>query len=260
MPKTMSAQEPFALDLNGTAVRGTLHLPPRDPDDPSTPGVVLLCLGPPSRSDEIPALVDDLRTALLEADVAVAEVDADGSERLASTVDRAAAALHALSVRADLDVHRIGVLGYSLGTITAACLAGRSDQIARLALLAPVSTELLADRLADDDAAAVAADLGAAEVDGDFFAGLEQLEPARDLTRYDRPTLIMHGAADRALPVAASEHYRDALRASGRQAEHLLVGLGNHALGDGAVRRASAVAVARFFAATPNAETTANGT
>jgi dienelactone hydrolase len=245
----MSAHESFALELNGTAVRGTLHLPPapatRGEAAPPKPGVVILCLGP---GKDTGALADDLLKALLKASLAVATFDSEPhEEHLGEAADRASAALHALAARDDVDLRRFGVLGHSLGAITAASLAGRSDMIRRLVLLAPVSRELLAERLATADAASVAADLGAAQVGATYFNGLDKLDSVRDSTRFDRPTLILQGAADRALPVESSNTYRDAILDAGHQVEHLLVGLGDHDFSDAAIRRACAARVARFF-------------
>ena len=122
----MSATETFDLELNGTAVRGSLHVPPkpRNEADHVKPGVVIVCLGPSPASEEVRALGDDLTQALTGQGLAVATFDGDRSDAwLIDSADRASAALHALAARDDLDLRRFGVLGHSLGGIPAASLA-----------------------------------------------------------------------------------------------------------------------------------------
>ena len=173
-----------------------------------------------------------------------------GARLAVESVDDAAAIFHGLSVRDELDLNRIGVLGHSVGGITASCLARRTDQIHRICLLAPITAHEVAARLNGDgngnDEAAT--QLGNSPVPPGYFAGLDALRPTEDLTATDRPTLILHGAADRIAQPELSLAYRDAVAAAGHQVEHVLVGRGDHVFASPAARTACMEKVTRFFA------------
>ncbi len=249
----MARQQDFSVELEGTAVRGRLDLPePRQ--EPRAFPTVLLCHGLPSLSPEAGRLHGQLTDALVGAGLAVASI-AEGSTgspgtRLAvESVDDAAAVFHGLAVREELDLNHIGVLGHSLGAIVAACLAKRTDQIDRICLLAPVTPDHVAARLAIESAADVAARLGGDTVPPGFFDGLEALTPAQDLAAFDRPTLIVHGAADRAVPPTSSTQYRDAILAAGHEVQHVLVAMGDRDFSNETARAACLDRVSQFFAA-----------
>jgi pimeloyl-ACP methyl ester carboxylesterase len=183
------------------------------------------------------------------ASIAEGSTGSPGTRLAVESVDDAAAVFHGLAVREDLDLDHIGVLGHSLGAIVVACLARRTDQIDRVCLLAPVSADHVASRLAVESAADVATRLGGGSVPPGFFDGLETLTPAEDLAAYDRPTLIMHGAADRAVPPTSSTQYRDAILAAGHDVQHVLVAMGDRDFANETARAACLDRVSRFFAA-----------
>ena len=145
----MGRRQPFAVEIAGSAVSGALHWPPEHPEGESA-AVVLLCHGLPTAGKRTGALFGRITESLTEAGLAVAEYSArranlpDGSnhQRLAvETIDDASAVFRWLVLRDELDLTRVGVLGFSLGAIVAAGLAQRTDQLARLCLLAPVTAE-----------------------------------------------------------------------------------------------------------------------
>jgi pimeloyl-ACP methyl ester carboxylesterase len=173
------------------------------------------------------------------------------------SVDDAAAIFHGLALRKELDLHRIGVLGQGLGGIVVSCLARRTDQIARLCLLAPVTTGEVLSRLGTESEEELAQRLGAPVIPPGFFDGLDSLTPAVDLVTHDRPTLIVHGAADRIVPPESSLAYRDAIASAGRQVEHVLVAMGDHVFSNVSARAACLKQLTSFFAAAGRTEAAA---
>ncbi|MHC4803714.1 MAG: alpha/beta hydrolase family protein [Planctomycetota bacterium] len=258
----MARQQDFAVELEGTSVHGRLDLPEPHQEQRPFP-TVLLCHGLPSLSPGARRLHGQLTDALVEAGLVVASI-AEGSAgspgtRLAvESVDDAAAVFHGLAVREELDLDHIGVLGHSLGAIVAACLAKRTDQIDRLCLLAPVTADHVAGRLAVESAADLTARLGGGSVPPGFFDGLEALTPEEDVAAYDRPTLILHGAADSAVPPASSARYRDAILAAGHRVAHMRVAMGDRDLSNETARAACLDQIVRFFAAAPKTQSAAS--
>ncbi len=249
----MPRREEFTVELDSTPVRGRLDLP----DEQNCQGPlasVLLCSGLPAVGARTGELYDQLIDALVAAGLAVATIT-DGSisspdAKLAvESVDDAAAVFHGLSVRDELDLNRISILAHSVGGITASCLARRTDQIHRICLLAPITAHEVASRLNGDTLDALATRLGGDGVPSGYFDGIEALRPTEDLAATDRPTLIMHGAADRVAQPELSLAYRDAVASAGHQVEHVLVGRGDHLFANTAARSACMDKVTRFFAA-----------
>jgi len=248
----MPRREEFTVELDSTPVRGRLDLP----DEQNCQGPlasVMLCTGLPAVGARTGELYDQLIDALVAAGLAVATIT-DGSisspdAKLAvESVDDAAAVFHGLSVRDELDLNRISILAHSVGGITASCLARRTDQIHRICLLAPITAHEVASRLNGDTDDALATRLGGDGVPSGYFDGIEALRPTEDLAVTDRPTLIMHGAADRVAQPELSLAYRDAVASAGHQVEHVLVGRGDHLFADSAARSACMEKVTQFFA------------
>ncbi|MHC4415817.1 MAG: alpha/beta hydrolase family protein [Planctomycetota bacterium] len=253
----MNRHEDLTVELNRASLRGTLDLPAPPKDNGPAP-VVLLCHGLPALSTNTGELLEEVSGALMEAGLAVAgfgpgAATASEAPGTARAVDEASAMLHALALRDDLDLNRIGVLGYSLGGIVAACLSKRTDQIARLCLLAPLTTDELAARLANESDNQVASRLGGTEVPSGFFDAWKALTPTDDLVAHDRPTLILHGAADRTVPPEESLKYRRAVEQAGHRVDHVLVARADHAFTRVPARTVCLDHLTRFFAAAPHA-------
>lgn len=249
----MARHEEFSVELEGPPVRARLALPEATGERRSW-GVVLLVHGAPGIGAESEDLFVRMTDALVDAGLAVVTIatgsaGAPGARLAVEGVDDAAAVLHGLALRDELDLDRIGVVGQSLGAIVVARLARRTDQIARVALVSPVTIAEVSARLGSETAGEVAVRLGASGAPPGYFDGLSTLTPAVDLTIHDRPTLILHGAADRVVPPEASFEYRDALEAAGRRVDHVLVALGDHVFSSVQSREACLDRLSRFFAA-----------
>ena len=248
----MARQEAFDVELDGTSVRCRLDFPVEDPkgDAPARP-VVLLCEGLPAnaRARELPGQIAD---ALVDAGVAVATIvrgsDAAAGALLAvEAIDDAAAVFHGLMLREDVDLRRVGILGHSVGCVVAACLARRTDQIAGLCLLAPCTAAHVAACAAEDADSEIASRMGAPEMLPEYFEGLDALHPVQDVAVYDRPTLIVHGAADRVAPLAIALEYRQSIEAAGHQVEFIQVALADHFFSSNPARSACLDELTGFF-------------
>ena len=248
----MPRHEEFTVELEPTSVRGRLDLPDtRGGQGPLAS--VMLCPGLPTVGAETRELYAQLIDALVAAGLAVATItegstSSPGAKLAVESVDDAAAVFHGLSVRDELDLNRISVLAHSVGGITASCLARRTDQIHRICLLAPITAHEIASRLNGETDDELATRLGGDHVPAGYFDGIDGLRPTEDLAATDRPTLIMHGAADRIAQPELSLAYRDAVASAGHQVEHVLVGHGDHLFANSAARGACMEKVTRFFA------------
>lgn len=255
----MPRQESFDVQLDGTAVRCRLDLPALDPKgDPKRLPTVMLCRGLPAQTARAAELPGQITEALVDAGMAVATIssgsDAAPGARLAvESIDDAAAVFHGLVVRDEVDINRVSVLGHSVGCIVAACLARRTDQIARLCLLSPITPAELGAKVAGDPEGETALQLGATEVPPGYFEGLDALTPFQDLATYDRPTLIVHGAADRLVSLASSLDYTRAVEAAGHNVDFIQVAMADHFYSSMAARAACLDQLARFFSAAEGA-------
>ncbi len=250
MPNMTTPQE-FSVELDGSPVVGRLHVPERIGGDRLLPAV-LLCTAWPRFDPEVEDLYGSIIDALVNGGLSVAvlvegSAGSRGSRLAVESIDDAAAILHGLATREELDLDRIGIVGHSLGAVVAACLARRSDRIARVCLVSPPTAESVAAR--GDGVNELTARLGRMDLPPGFFEGLDSLSPAEDLAAFDRPTLILHGAADRIVPPDESLVYRDAVRAAGHDLDYTLVARGDHFYTEPAARAACMEALTHFFAA-----------
>ncbi len=264
----MDRRRPFAVEISGSAVSGKLHWPHvRDEAGPAA--VVLLCDGLLDVNKKTEELCARIIESLTQAGLAVAEYSARRSDLAVGSnhqpsavemIDDASAVLRWLMLRDELDLTRVGVLGYSFGAIVAACLARRTDQIARLCLLAPVSAEAVLSATQRTDGSTLLTSLGLEDVAEGFFTDLGTLDPLHSAAVHDRPTLILHGAADEDVLPELSFAYSDAIELADHQAQHTLVAHADHFFEDDPSRTACLAQVSEFFAAMRNGSNSKNGT
>ena len=179
--------------------------------------------------------VDEITEGLLASGLAVASLDP--SPTIADHLDLAAEALAWIEDAESVDSERLGLLGCERGAIVAACLAGRTEAIRRLCLLTPMRPADAVGKPAKSRQARAMADPADAAV--------AEIDAAAEVARHARPTLIVHGAADKLVPIAAPIAYRDALRDQGVDFE--LVARGDHEMSNPAARTACVERIAGFF-------------
>ncbi|MHC5005030.1 MAG: alpha/beta hydrolase family protein [Planctomycetota bacterium] len=244
----MSEPEPFEIAVDGSTVTGRLQRPDRARDAPSA--TVLLCAPMPIERpiEVVDDLHEQLAEALLDAGIATATYrprPPSGSgngvgSRPQQGIDDASAVFRTLLQRPDVDRDRVGVLGYSTAALVAACLAGRTARfIAGLCFVAPGSVEGILQHAAADEQAPAPPE--------EFVAALRELDPIAAASAHDRPTLIVHGAADRVFPSEVAVAYQRRMQTAGHEARLVLIPRGGHAFSDVETRVACLEQVVGFF-------------
>lgn len=244
----MHEPEEFEISVGEERVRGTLRRPETAGENGPAP-IVLICADPPGSIGGPSTLLDEMMSALVDGGLAIAHFRGREGGKPAPTaadpVDDASAVFRHLLLDDDLDGGRIGLLGWRLGAIFAACLAGRTDQINRICLWSPITSGDLLSRIAK---AGVAAALLDADAAGEpFIASLAKVSPAEDLAVHDRPTLLLHGAADRVIPPSCARPFLKAAESAGRRFEQEMIALADHDLTSADIRAACLGRMRRFF-------------
>ena len=135
-----------------------------------------------------------------------------------------------LQAQPELDPHRIGVLGLSLGGLVAACVAGRDARVKSLALWAAlglVEEVTLLDEEYRQTAQQQLAERGFIDREGNlmgaaFIEGLTQMRPLEEVARYRGPALIIHGTRDEVVDPKNAPAYQEAI--PGRTELHIVEG------------------------------------
>jgi pimeloyl-ACP methyl ester carboxylesterase len=244
----MPEPQEFEIVVGEGRVRGTLQRPETAGEGGPAP-VVLICADPPGSLGGPATLMDEMAAALAAGGPAVAHFRGrevgEPAPTAADLVDDASTVFRHLLLDDDLDGGRIGLLGWRLGAIFAACLAGRTDQINRICLWSPITSGDLLSRIAKGDAGAGLLDIDAAGEP--FIDSLAKLMPAEDLAAHDRPTLLLHGAADRVIPPSCAAPFLEAADRAARRFEHELIARADHELTEPDIRAACLARVRRFF-------------
>lgn len=232
----------FQIPVGSGTVRGMLRGVEEDRRRPA----VLLASGLPGAPDAASGLLEALGAALEQAGIASARYEPRGDDRADGLVDDASAVLRWMLLRESVDPLRAGLFGFGTGAIVAACLAARTDQVNRLCLLAPTTSEEVLARLARPNGLSPLVDRE--RIGTTLIATLDQLEPARDVARRDRATLVVHGAADRVIPPDSARPYLDAIELAGRVVDHELIALADHELTAPEARAVGFARIVGFFA------------
>lgn len=128
-----------------------------------------------------------------------------------------------------VDRSRMGVLGFSLGGLVAACLMGRSQAYKALALLAPTTVENLCRYTGDPTCSSQGGvNRGALTLHARFFEDLKTLDPLRDCVKHPRPTLLVQGTGDTVVKPEVSQRYLEALKSASIPADVRLIDGADH--------------------------------
>ncbi|MHC5024744.1 MAG: alpha/beta hydrolase family protein [Planctomycetota bacterium] len=248
----MARQVSFETDIAGTIVSGRLWLPDEDTADGELPAVVL-CPDPMRRDSAAAALGDEIAESLVAGGLIAATYSHRVSlspMTLDGLVDEASAVFRTVMLRSDVDSDRLGALGVGIGAMIAACLGARTDGVTRVCLVAPLTPDDVARRVRETKSADDRPeDLENQPKLDELVESMGETDPLADVAARSRPLLILHGAADKVLPIAAGEEYAQRVRDAGHPVESLLVARGDHDLADPAVRASCLDRIRGFFAA-----------
>ncbi len=246
----MATQQQFEIKVGDGLVHGVLNIPGERSETPAAPGLLICCDMPTCGEPDEPGFLADAASALAHKGIATVRYrprneGATEPEQAAAAVDDASAVFRWLMMHEAIDAERVGVFARHLGSVIAACLAGRTDQINRLCLLTPYSIEEVLSRAAKpnggpslfDDVSPSAA----------FIATLAEMKPTTAITTHGRPILVLHGAADRTIEPAAAEAYLDAIELAGLSSEHEIIALADHGFSQSDSRSMCLARICRFF-------------
>lgn len=203
------------------ALRGSAYLPAAEGRHPS----VLLLHGFTGQRIEAGFIFVRLARALAQRGIAAVTFDfmhsgeSDGSFENMLVTGELADALHMLQWTQSqpfADRSRSGVLGFSLGGLVAACVAGRAPQCKAVALIAPTTVTNLCRHATKSSPHGEKGRvvIGPHTLHAGFFEDARTLDPVMDATKHRRPTLLVQGTGDQAVPPAVSKEYVDAMRAA----------------------------------------------
>ncbi len=249
MLDSMSSQHEFVIEVDRGSIAGELH-----PPDSESTAAVLICSGFPTLDADAIAHQMQLVTVLGDQNIGAVTFSPRADGRLTHEgIDDAAAVFRWMTLRDDIDLHHIGVLGVGVGALIAGGLAARTGQISRLGLMFAVTLPDLAQAATGEDVHKTVASLGGRDGRQRFFDQLDELNPLEDIAKHNRPTLVLHDAGDNASSVSV---YVEALETAGCAADYVLLGRGKGS-DPGSADQSQAAAnryMAQFFASMMDAE------
>jgi alpha/beta superfamily hydrolase len=213
-------------------LRGMIHRPPKRVKGRNIPGVVFFHGFTGDRMESHWLFVKCAR-ALAEAGMASlrfdfygsGESDGDFSEAtLRGEISDARAAVEFFRQQPGIDPGRIALIGISLGGAIAASIASRVRAQA-LTLWAAVARLEELRALAQKIARPIPERSGFVEYNANvislqFLDRIEKINPLREIARFRRPTLIIHGSQDDTVPPSAAEDY---FQAAGSQTKERII-------------------------------------
>ena len=232
-------QHAIEVDHAGQTIRGMAYTPARQGRHPA----MLMLHGFTGQRMENGFLFTRLARALNQAGIATVTFDflnsgeSDGAFEFMLPSQELADALRMtewLARQPFVDRSRMGLLGFSLGGMLASCVTARSELYRWLVLLAP-TTEQNIGRHAQREGRCVlpgaahdanpSIQFGPHCLHPDFFDDLKHLDSLADCVKRPRPTLLVQGTADQAVPPTVSQQFVDAMLKAGVPIDtHLIEG------------------------------------
>lgn len=230
-------QRPFEVDHRGMTLRGTVYLPHKAGRHPT----LLLLHRFTGNRMEAGFMFVRLGRALADRGVVAVTFDflhsgeSDGSfEKMLPSGELADALRMTQWTQAQpyVDRARLGLLGFSLGGLIAACASAQNPPAFKaLVLVAPTTVANLCRHAGDSEACTPAQTpvlVGPHALHEGFFADLQKLDPLGAIVRHPRPTLLVQGTGDTAVAPAVSMLYVEAMRKAGIPVDHRLVPDADH--------------------------------
>lgn len=231
-------QHPLEVDHSGQTIRGTVFLPGKGRRYPT----VLMLHGFTGQRIEAGFMFVQLARAINRKGIATVTFDfrnsgeSDGSfDRMLVTEELSDALRMTQWVQGlpEVDRSRLGLLGFSLGGLLAACTVARTPAYRALAMIAPTTVQNLG-RHAKEQAGVVT--VGPHTLHPDFFTDMRTLNPVADVAAFDHPTLLVQGSADAAVPPAVSRAFVDSRQRAGKPVDLREIDGADHVFGQPATR------------------------
>jgi dienelactone hydrolase len=212
-------QQAFEIDRQGLMLRGTVYRPREGGRFP----VAVLLHGFTGNRIEAGFLFVHLARELNRLGIAAVTFDflhsgeSDGSFDQTLVTGELADALRVTQwacAQPFADRTRMGLLGFSLGGLVAACAAKRSGAYRGQVLLAPTTVENIG-RFAREKTIDGKVAKGPYFLHERFFEDAATLDPIGDAAGLEAPTLLIRAAEDAAVPAAATQRYIDAMTRAG---------------------------------------------
>lgn len=258
----MPHQHPFELEHDGQTLRGMVYRPTGAGRRPT----VLLLHGFTGQRMESGFAFVKLGRTLAQRGVAAVTFDflhsgeSDGSfDQMLVTGEVADAVRVTRWAQGQpfVDRSRLGVLGFSLGGLVACCTTARTGAFAALALMAPTTVENLCRFAGGDSDEPVT--IGPHTLHPRFFDDVRTLDPVADAARHPRPTLLVQGSGDTAVPPEVSAAYAERMKTANVPLKELHIQGADHGFSKPHWRKKLITSVSDFFAQTLRAGTHAAG-
>ena len=239
-------QQPIEVDRDGMTIRGMTYRPAVDSRTGRYPAVLLLH-GFTGTRIENGFMFVRLARALASRGIAAVTFDflhsgeSDGSFEQMLVTGELADALRMtewLQHQAFVDRSRMGLLGFSLGGLLASCVSARVDGCKSLVLMAPTTEKNIArhanreGRCSMPDGAGGTYEsimFGPHCLHPAFFDDVLTLDSVGDCVKHPRPTLVVQGTGDVAVPPAVSAEFVEAMKRGGVPCELHLIEEADHA-------------------------------
>lgn len=218
-PLNIMAQHSFDIHHREMTIRGTCYLP----DVARRVPTVLLLHSFTGNRIESGFMFVQIARALCQEGIAAVTFDfrhsgeSDGTFEdmlVSGQIEDALRMTEWLGGRPFADRSRLGLLGFSLGGLVAACLSARTTIYRALMLVAPTTVDNLC-RVAGEAKPDRPARAGPHHLHPRLFEDLRQLDPIGDCTRNPRPTLVVHGSEDTAVPPDVCGEFIIAMQTAG---------------------------------------------
>ena len=248
----MIQQQAFELDRAGLTLRGTAYRPASSGRHPT----VVFLHGFTGQRTEAGFMFVQLARTLAKRGIASITFDflhsgeSDGSFDQMLVTGEVADAVHVsqwAQSQPFVDRSRMGLLGFSLGGLVAGCTLGRVDHYRAAALLAPTTVENLCRHAKEPTGENGEVIVGAYALHRDFFTDVRTLKPVTDIARTPRPTLIVQGTADTAVPPAVSQIYADAITQAGGRLNYVTIPDADHVFNRPHTRKQAFDAIVSHF-------------
>jgi uncharacterized protein len=216
-------QHAIEVEHHGQTIRGTVYRP----DTLKRVPAVLMLHGFTGQRMESGFLFVKLARALAQRGLAAVTFDfrnsgeSDGSfENMLATqeLDDAVRMTQWLQGQPFADRSRLGLLGFSLGGLLAACTDARTASgggvYRAMVMIAPTTVDNICRHAGEGAPDPVT--IGSHALHRMFFTDVRSLDPIGDIVRHNhRPTLLVQGTGDKAVPPEVSHQYVDAMNKAG---------------------------------------------